>query len=476
MRDDGRVDTIHALRTAYRARSLSPVAVVSDALARAHAAAATVNPFVTLCEASALEQAHALAGRFARGEDPGPLAGIPVTVKDNIPTRGLRTTFGSPAFAEHVPGHDALAVRRLRAAGAVIIGKTTTPAFACRQTTNSALFGITRNPLDPALTPGGSSGGSSASLALGIGLLSLVTDGGGSSRLPAACTGVVGFKATRGRIPFDLGADAFGTIAQMGVMGRCVADVRGGLAVLAGYDAADPNSCLPPLPYPSDGRGLVNPASPLAGVRFGWRARLDAEAVDPALLTVLERALRQLAGCGAEVVALEGGLESASEPWRILQSTQWAARFAGQAALLATLDPVIADGIDYACGLGATHLQAASNARTRLYHAVNQWLGGCDVIATPTLARGPLPAEHDGRGVIEVAGAPAGDIREAWAPFLGLFTMTGHPAISLNAGFTACGLPVGLHLVAGWGQDMRLLRIAEAVESVLCLPPRLHPR
>ncbi len=455
---------IAALTDAYRRGSLSPVEIVALVLERAEAYRPTLNAFNAIAHDTAMTQARRAEARYRRADPVGPFEGVPITVKDIIPTEGIRTTFGSPAFASYVPNADAVSVRRMRQAGAILIGKTTTPEFACKQTTNSKLSGVTRNPWRLALTPGGSSGGSSSSIAAGIGHLSLVTDGGGSARLPAACTGIVGLKPTFAAIPFDTALDAFGGFGHIGLMARNVCDVAIALAVARGPDAADPHSLA--------GRGTpscteLRGKRPLSGLRVGWREHLHNEPIDPLLSQAFHRALKSFEALGAFVGPINGEIESPLEIWRTLQDAVWAERYADNPAVMKGVDPVISEGIRRAESLSARALQAAQHGRTRLFRCVQQWFAAWDIVATPALTRPPLPAEHPGSGPIEVAGRPAGDIREAWAPHLGLITMTGHPALSLNCGWTPDTLPIGLHLVGRWHEDNSLLRAARALENAL---------
>ena len=465
---------ITALTDAYRRGSLSPVEIVALALERAEACRPTLNAFNEIAHETAMDQARRAEAGYRRGDRVGPFAGVPITVKDIIPTEGLRTTFGSPAFASNVPNADAVSVRRLRQAGAILIGKTTTPEFACKQTTNSTLSGVTRNPWRLTLTPGGSSGGSSSSIAAGVGHLSLVTDGGGSARLPAACTGIVGLKPTFAVIPFDTALDAFGGFGHIGLMARNVSDVAIALAVARGPDPADPHSL-------TGGGGPswteVRGERPLSGLRVGWREHLHNEPIDPLLSLAFYSALKAFESLVAFVGPVNDAIEPSLEIWRTLQDTVWAERYADNPEVMKGVDPVIAEGIRRAKSLSARALQAAQHGRTRLFRRVQQWFAAWDVVATPTLTRPLLPAEHPGSGPIEVAGRPAGDIREAWAPHLGLITMTGHPALSLNCGWTPDGLPIGRHLVGRWHEDNPLLRAAMALESALPdaawrLPPK----
>jgi aspartyl-tRNA(Asn)/glutamyl-tRNA(Gln) amidotransferase subunit A len=459
VRPNGIDPDIATLAQNYRLGRLSPVDVVCEALTRAESIQPVLNAFATLSRQRAMEEAQAAERKFASGAPQSPMAGIPITIKDNLPTAGLRTTYGSLRFADNIPKADVESVRRLRAAGAIILGKTTTPEFACRQTTSSALCGVTRNPYDPALTPGGSSGGSAASLACGVGSVSLVTDGGGSSRLPAACTGVVGFKPTLGRIPFESVQDGFGNFAHLGLMARSVADVAVAFSVVAGPHPADPFAFFVP-PLESGGTGPV-----LEGLRISWRPRLAAEPIDPLVFQACHLAVLAAGEAGARVILDDSEVEAPLPIWQVLQHAGWASRFDETAPQL--LDPVIRDGIRHARGLSATDLQAAMAGRTRLFRQVQNWFKQCDVVIHPTLTRGALAADHPGAGRIDIAGVDAGDIREAWAPMLGLITMTGHPAITIDCGRDDNEMPIGLHLIGRWNDDEKLLATAAAFEKLL---------
>lgn len=450
------------LRQAFRERRLSPVEVVRDVLDRAEKSQASLNAFTTICRDRALDEAKACEAAFARGEAVGELAGIPVTVKDIIATKGVRTTMGSLDLANNVPGADAVSVDRLRKFGAIVIGKTTTPEFACKQTTNGSLSGVTRNPWNLDLSPGGSSGGSSASIAAGIGSLSLVTDGGGSARLPAACTGVVGFKPTFGLIPFDSAPDAFSGLGHIGLMARHIEDIASALPVVSGPHTADAAS----LSCVLSERCLPNQSrKPLEGLRIGWRERLNGEAISEAVLPAVRSALDGLEELGGKVEPITGSVEPPLPVWQTLQHAIWAERHAHRLSSASKIDPVIVNGIQNAETLSARALQGALHGRTRLFRQVQSWFDRFDVVVTPTLARTPLSAGHPGSGNIDIDGNDAGDIRAAWAPMLGMFTMTGHPAVSLNCGWTADGLPVGMQLVGRWYEDIFLLDVAREFQN-----------
>src|SRR5579863_3172653 len=223
-------------------RALSPVELVEATLARVERAQPALNAFITVAAAPARAAARAAESAVMRGDAAGPLFGVPFSAKDLVNTAGVRTTFGSVVFADNVPAADSVAVARLKRAGAILIGKTTTPEFGHKCFTEAPLFGRTANPWDRSRTCGGSSGGAAAAVAAGLGPLAIGTDGGGSSRIPAACCGVVGFKQTLGLVPHDLTPDGFGNQSHITPLTRTVQDAALMLAAMAGPDPCDPHS------------------------------------------------------------------------------------------------------------------------------------------------------------------------------------------------------------------------------------------
>ena len=426
-------------------------------LARIGRLQAELNAFVTVCADEARAQADALDRARSDGAKLGPLAGVPVSVKDILNTAGIRTAWGSRLMENNVPTTDAAAVKRLKDAGAVIVGKTATPEFAYKLLTDSPVSGITRNPWNPELTPGGSSGGSAVAVAAGLGPLSLATDAGASTRLPAACCGIVGLKPTLGVVPHNQVPDAFNNIVHLGLMARTVEDTSLMLGCVAGPHASDPYSLL---------KEEERPAKRIEGMKIDWRPLLGNEHLDDEVRSQCEQALQSLAAQGAQVRMVEERFENAEPAWRVLQQSNWAARFY---ARLAEVEPRIerafADGIRAGGRYSGQELLAATVKRTDLFRAVQAWFERCDLVATPTMSRPPLAVSHGADEPITINGREAGDMRAAWIPYLNLFNLTGHPAISIPAGFTAAGLPVGLQLVARWHAEEDLFRAARVVES-----------
>ena len=229
-----------------RRREISPVELTKATLARIERSQPVLNAFITVCHDQALVAARAAEAAIARNDPVGPLHGIPFSVKDLVNTQAVRTTYGSVIFRDHVPAADAVAVARLRAAGAILIGKTTTPEFGQKGITEAPLFGRTRNAWHSARTCGGSSGGAAVAVAAGLGAIAIGTDGGGSTRIPAACNGVVGFKQSLGLVPHDSAEDAFGNISYITPLARTVADTALMLETMAGPHPSDPHSANRP--------------------------------------------------------------------------------------------------------------------------------------------------------------------------------------------------------------------------------------
>ena len=445
-----------------RAGEISAVEATECALERIQASRETLNAFIAVMPEEARAAARNADAAVARGDDLGPLHGVPVSIKDLINVKGVATTFGSALMTENIAPADAVAVARLRAAGAVIIGKTTTPDNAHKLLTDAPLFGVTRNPWNLDLTPGGSSGGSAAAVAVGIAPLSLATDAGASTRLPAACTGTVGLKPTLGLAPHNQVPDAFQNFIHLGILSRTVADAALMLGVLAGAHPSDPLSIgLTGGDFSAglDRRGL-------SGTRFAWRPLLGNTLLAAEVREACAAAVALIGELGGAVTQIDAEFELAEPAWRVLQQSNWAARFGGEiAANEDRMDPSLVVGIREGLDYAGPDLQRAMYARTRFFRAVQGWFADTDFVITPTIARRPLSVDHKALDPIEIDGADAGDMRRAWCPYLNLFNLTGHPAISIPCGWTDDGLPIGLQIIAPWLGDADLLGVAAAFEA-----------
>jgi aspartyl-tRNA(Asn)/glutamyl-tRNA(Gln) amidotransferase subunit A len=305
-------------------RELSPVDLVDTVLARIERAQPALNAFITITAEPARAAARAAEAGLMRGETLGPLFGVPFSVKDLVNTAGVRTTFGSVALAGNVPPADSVAVARLKQAGAILIGKTTTPEFGHKCFTEAPLFGRTASAWDQSRTAGGSSGGAAVAVAAGLGPLGIGTDGGGSDRIPAACNGVVAFKQTLGLVPHDLTPDGFGNQSYIMPITRTVMDTALMLQAIAGPDLCDPHSLgLPAQDFVTAAR----PEGELKGLRIAWRPYLGNHKAAREVLALCEQAVAALGELGAVVEPMEDDFENTEPVWLVLTQSFWNARF-----------------------------------------------------------------------------------------------------------------------------------------------------
>ncbi len=443
------------LIAAYRAKTLSPVEATQAALARIDAHNERLNAFCLVDHEGALAAARESEARWAKGAPLGLVDGVPASVKDLVLTRGWPTLRGSKTVAADQPwGEDAPAVARLREHGAVLLGKTTSCEYGWKGVTDNPLTGITRNPWNPERTPGGSSGGAAAAVAAGMGPLAIGTDGGGSIRIPCGFTGLVGIKATYGRVPV-YPASTFGTLSHLGPMTRTVADAALMLSVMAGADARDWLA----LPAPA-GDWLGGLEDGVEGLRVAFSADLGYVRVDPEIATLVAAAAETFDALGATVEAVDPGFANPQESFRVL----W---YAGAANLLRTIgaderqrmDPGLVAIAGEGARLSALDLLAAETARAALGIRMSAFLDDYDLLLTPTL---PLAAFAAGEEV------PPGSGLERWfewAPFSYPFNLTGQPAATVPCGFTSDGLPAGLHIVGPRHGEARVLRAAQAFQA-----------
>lgn len=446
-----------------RSRALSPVELVSAVLERAQRAQQTLNCFITLTPERALAEAHQAQARFMAGEPLGPLDGIPFTVKDLVNTAGVRTTFGALAMAENVPAMDTVSVARLRAAGAILIGKTTTPEFGSGPLTNSPLFGSTRNPWNVQRTCGGSSGGAAVAVAAGVAPLAVATDGGGSTRIPAACCGVVGLKQSIGVVPHGQAQDLFGNQTYVTPMARTVQDTALMLQAMSGASPIDPWSMGRPA---VDYFAATAAAHSLKGKRVLYCQAPPGRAVARAVQQSFEQALSTLAHLDAEVEPFDGQGYEVEPVWRAINHTTWRARFQPMVdAAPEKFSETFKRQLASAAQMSAVAYLEAMFARTELFKRVQALFERADLLAIPTLTRSALPLEQDLFAPIEIDGVWHEDLRGSWYPWTMLFNMTGHPAVSVPMGMDDQGMPLGLHLVAGLHADVELLQAARLFEE-----------
>jgi aspartyl-tRNA(Asn)/glutamyl-tRNA(Gln) amidotransferase subunit A len=438
----------------YVRRELSPVEVTKAVLARIEKLNPKLNAFCFLNK-EALKDAEASEKRWMSGQPRGLLDGVPVSIKDLLVTKGWPTMRGSKTVDAKGPWNDdAPAVARLREHGAVLLGKTTTPEFGWKGVTDSPLTGITRNPWNPAKTPGGSSGGAAAAVAAGMGPLAIGTDGGGSIRIPCGFTGLFGLKPSFGRVP-AWPLSPFGTVAHVGPITRSVADAALMLNVLSLPDARDWHA----LPYePRDWRlGLDTGVQDL---RIAFSPDLGYAKVDPEVASLVRNAVSVFAELGAKVEEKHPGFESPAEIFRI----HW---FSGAAFLLKNftreqkklIDPGLVEVAEQGAKITTAEFLDAQMKRGALGTHMQQFHRDYDLLLTPTLS---IPAFDAGK---EVADTMLQSRWTDWTPFSFPFNLTQQPAASIPCGLTKSGLPVGLHIVGPKYADALVLRAARAFEA-----------
>ncbi len=453
-----------------RARECSAREVTAAAFEAVDSAEPRLHAFATVARASALAEAEAIDARLGRGEEVGTLAGAPVAIKDLVLTKGLRTTFGSRLYADYVPEHDDILVERLRKSGAVVIGKSNATEFGFGAHGNNPLFPTTRNPWDLSLGPGGSSAGSAAAVAAGVCALSIGSDGGGSIRIPAAICGLVGVKASMGRVPLWPGCrdetlpgvSGWESIEHVGPITRTVADAALMLSVIAGPDPRDRWS----LPAGDVDWRAAPQAELLPGLKALYWPRWGDQPIEPAVSATVSAAVRTFAEAYGVVVetALPPDIPiGAAFPTIIALETD----LTGLRRLVAQKNEPVSPAVLAFLGKRLP-LEAATDAvtlRKAWANAIARLMTRYDLILTPTLPVTAFPAEREGPATI--AGASVGP--DEWCPFTFPFNLTGQPAVSVFAGLVD-GLPVGLQIVGPHLGDALALTAAAKFEALFPAP------
>ena len=457
----------HETASAVASRRLSAREVALSSLQRLHAVNPQLNAVITADDAWTLGQADAVDARLARGEAL-PLAGVPITVKDNLWVQGRRATQGSKLFAGFVAPADAWAVARLRQLGAVIVGITNCSEFACKGVTNNLLHGVTRSPWNPALTPGGSSGGAVAALAAGIGALALATDAGGSTRRPAAHCGLVGMKPTFGLIPCGPGFDEpnFG-LSVIGQLARNVADAAWMFELLQAHDGSDWGSQpAPPQQVPM--------GPPPRTLRIAWSTDFGCGfAVDTAVQAALQRVVDGLRADGWQISDAAPSWPAGTREYPLIKLQHAGLAALHGAALDADptqIDPDLAAQIRTGRSVSGVEIAEVLLLREQLHGAFARFFAadGFDLLLTPTTPVTSWPVEQLGPAVI--GGQPAGP--RGHAAFTPLVNYAQAPACSVPAGLVG-GLPVGLQVIGPRYADARVLQFAAVIEHHI--GPTLHP-
>lgn len=455
----------HEVAERIRRREVSPVEVTEAVLAQLEKVEPRLNAFVTTVPELALAEASAAADLVIRvpAEELPRLHGVPLTVKDLSDTKGVRTTYGATALRDHVPDTDGIAVGRLRAAGAILIGKTTTPEFGMLGITESALTGRTNNPWALTHTSGGSSGGAAASVAAGVAPFAWGSDGGGSIRVPAACCGVVGLKASPGRIPLGRGFD---TVSVEGPLTRNVRDAALLLDVTAGAHRRDPVS----LPDPSISYEQVTVDAELAGLRFAFSPDFGTAEVDHEVLAIVRSALGDIEAAGAFVKEVAMDLPDPIEYFERFWSPAFAAYLAettrNGAPGETSLHPAMHELAEIGGRLTALDAyRTATETKSRILEGFLDVLEDHDLVLSPTMPVTAFPHPGPEAGPTEVNGI---EVRRPMLDFHRLTEAPSHaglPAITINCGFTSAGLPVGLQIVGPLRADGAVLAAAAAFEA-----------
>jgi aspartyl-tRNA(Asn)/glutamyl-tRNA(Gln) amidotransferase subunit A len=434
------------LADAYGRGTVTPAAVLDATLRRLDEVNPRINAVVTLDRDGAWAAASESTRRWREGRALGPLDGVPLTIKDNILAKGLRATWGSRLYADYVPQHDEEPVARVRSAGAVILGKTNVPEFTLQGYTDNALFGVTRNPWNLALTPGGSSGGAVAAVASGIGPLALCTDGGGSIRRPAAHTGLVGFKPSRGMVPRGEGFPAIlYNFEVVGPVARTVGDVVLAMNVIGGSAWREPRA-----------GGLERP------LRILHAATFEDAPVDPVIVQAVvdTAALFKQAGHHVEYAARFDRAKPIGAIWPVISATGLAWLLSKHEGAETKISPAMADMARAGATYSAADYLASLDAIGTLKREFDALFAQFDVLLTPTTAAMPWPAAET--HPTEIAGKQVGP--RGHAVFTPFANALGLPAISLPCRAQPNAMPIGFQLCAAEGQDALLLSLAREYE------------
>jgi amidase len=436
-----------------RKGDVRPAELIEAALARIDETDAALNAMPTLCPERALEHASRLPADT-------PLAGLPIAVKDLNDVAGVRTTYGSPIYADFVPEQSDLMVERLESRGALVVGKSNSPEFGAGGNTFNEVFGETRNPWDVLRTCGGSSGGSAVALAVGQVWLATGSDLGGSLRTPAGFCGVVGIRPSPGRVARSPGELPFDTLSVEGPMGRTVGDAALMLDAMSGRDPRDPLSLEAPAePF------LASAEAPSLPPRIAWSTDLGITPVDPDVRAVCASAIERLTAAGARIDEAHPDLSPAPEAFHVLRGAGFVA---GLGPLLdehpELLKPDVVWNIEAGLAMPGDRLGAAERARGAVHAAMIAFLETYDVLICPSACVAPFPVET--RWPREVDGVPQETYID-WLRIVSAITLTGCPVVALPCGLNDDGLPIGIQLVGRPGGEHALLSAAAAVEEIL---------
>src|SRR5271168_4906021 len=435
-------------------RAVSPVEVLDAYLAVIEALNPKLNAIVTLAAEQARDAAQLAETAVMKGDPLGPLHGLPIGVKDVTPTAGIRTTFASPLFRDYVPTEDAEAVRRLKAAGAIVLAKTNTPEFATGANTDNALFGATRNPWNPALSPAGSSGGSAAAVATGMVPLAQATDFGGSIRVPAAFCGIVGIRPTPGLVPNYPMPLAWDPGQVNGPLARDAADAALMLDAIVGFSRLSPISVAPPW---RSALAQVEGRADAKGLRIAYVSDMAGIGVDAEIDGVCRDAALRLRDAGAEVEEIAFSAGDGREPYRVWRGLWMVGQQYARLDERDRFGPNLKANVQAGLKLAAIDIAAAEQKRQEVFHRFRALFERFDILLTPAAPVKPFPLERNFPD--EIDGKHFDNYIDWIAPAF-LVTLVSLPAASAPAGLTSDGLPVGMQIVAPRLEEPLILGIA----------------
>ncbi|MGB3744600.1 MAG: amidase family protein [Xanthobacteraceae bacterium] len=443
-----------------RAKTISPVELLQAHLEAIERLDPKINAICTLAADSAMAAAKRAERAVMAGEEIGLLHGLPIGIKDVTPTAGIRTTFGSPLHADHVPTEDAAVVARIKQAGAIVIGKTNTPEFAAGANTVNRLFGATCNPWNLALSVGGSTGGGGAALASGMVALAEGTDFGGSLRVPAAFCGVVGLRPTAGlvpRFPTPLPWDV-GTVH--GPMARTAEDAALLLEAMIDDSGLTPIAVRAPWKSPL---AAVAQSHDLKNVRIGYAADIAGTGIDPEISDACRTATKRLVDCGATVDELEFSLADGRDAYLVLRGLTMIARFFEYLNDTERFEPNLKGNIEAGLKLTISDVAGAERKRAELWHRWRTLFERFDLLLTPTTPVPPFPVEQNYPHTI--AGRKMTNYID-WIASTFLVTLSSLPAASVPCGLTAAGLPIGIQIIGPRFAEPKILATAKVVQAM----------
>ncbi|MGU3494267.1 amidase [Xanthobacteraceae bacterium A53D] len=462
------------LRRQIAARSISPVELLESCLARIEAVNPAVNAMVALDVDRARKAAREAEDAVMRGGSLPPLHGLPVAIKDTHETAGLVTTHGSPLFATHVPEADEAPVARLRAAGAIIIGKSNTPEWAAGANTRNPVYGVTGNPFDTTKSAAGSSGGSAVALACGMVPLASGSDMGGSLRNPAGYNGIVGMRPSYGLVPSHNRRMGWSSLSVDGPMGRSVADTALMLSVMAGDDGMDPLAyTLPQEPVRGrPERWTGQPAASLKSLRLAFTEDFGFAPTEQHIRRVFRTRVSAIAPLFGQAEDATPDCAGADEAFAVLRASSFLANFEDiYRTRPEMLGPNVRANTEEGLKYTLSDYARAATAQTRIYRAFQTFFDSHDVLVSPTLTLSPRPWAE--RFAAEIDGQPTRSYFH-WLALAYAVTIAGHPALSLPLGLDEAGMPFGLQIVGPRGGDGLVLAVAQALETAFATDPLLR--